>query len=141
MPYACDRCGKTWPKNQGLKRHQARKKPCTSNEQSNLQSVEQTDTTPVTPSHNQSVQNPQAQQENVVLLKVSQKSKRMNRTCNRCGKIISTPQKLSQHLNRKFPCKSKEEITQSSVNQGLNEDYKVKGKQIETIISEGNKSE
>ena len=25
-------------------------------------------------------------------------------TCNRCGKTLATPQKLRNHLNRKFPC-------------------------------------
>ncbi|PKK46788.1 hypothetical protein RhiirC2_802912, partial [Rhizophagus irregularis] len=27
-----------------------------------------------------------------------------NRTCERCGQIFATPQKLRGHLNRKFPC-------------------------------------
>ncbi|RGB30633.1 hypothetical protein C1646_765053 [Rhizophagus diaphanus] len=31
-------------------------------------------------------------------------------TCERCGKKCSTPQKLREHLNRKFPCKPHETI-------------------------------
>ena len=31
-------------------------------------------------------------------------------TCKRCGKKCSTPQRLREHLNRKFPCKPQETI-------------------------------
>lgn len=35
---------------------------------------------------------------------MSRKDKK-NTTCNRCGKSLATPQKLRQHLNRKYLCK------------------------------------
>ena len=31
-----------------------------------------------------------------------------NRECVNCGKILSSPRKLKEHLTRKFPCKAKD---------------------------------
>src|SRR5215471_16667987 len=35
------------------------------------------------------------------------RSDKKNRTCDRCGKECANPNKLREHLNRKFKCKPK----------------------------------
>ena len=36
------------------------------------------------------------------------RSDKKNRTCDRCGKECANPNKLREHLNRKFKCKPKQ---------------------------------
>ena len=35
------------------------------------------------------------------------RSDKKNRTCEQCGKVCANPNKLREHLNRKFKCKPK----------------------------------
>ena len=43
------------------------------------------------------------------------KNDKKGTTCEHCGKKCSMPQKLHEHLNRKFPCKPQETIQTTSV--------------------------